>query len=78
MTMKVDKDLPSEIHVVKNNSNSPNSHKKAKLAEIIGHAKLLYEELLESDAARNIDQMPFVGRLAAIIEKLENFKEKEL
>jgi hypothetical protein len=75
MTMKIDKDLPSEIHVVKNNSGS---HKKAKLAEIIERAKLLYEELLESDAARNIDQMPFVGRLAAIIEKLENFKEKEL
>jgi hypothetical protein len=75
MTMKVDKELPSEIRVVKNNLNSL---KKAQLAEIIGHAKLLYEELLESDAARNIDQMPFVGRLAAIIEKLENFKEKEL
>lgn len=73
--MKVDKDLPSEIHVVKDNSSS---YKKTKLADIIGHAKLLYEELLESDAARNIDQMPFVGRLAAIIEKLENFKEKEL
>lgn len=75
MTMKVDKNLPSEIHVVKNNSGS---YKKAKLAEIIEHAKLLYEELLESDAARNIDQIPFVGRFAAIIEKLEHFKEKEL
>jgi hypothetical protein len=75
MTMKVDKDLPTEIRVVKNNSGS---HKKAKLAEIIEHAKLLYEELLESDATRKIDQMPFVGRFAAMIEKLENFKEKEL
>jgi hypothetical protein len=73
--MIIDKDLPSEIHAVK---NSPNSHKRARLDEIIKHAKLLYEELLESDAARNIDQMPFVGRLANIIEKLENFKEKEL
>lgn len=75
MTINVDKDLPSEIHVVK---SSLSSHKKAKLDEIINHAKLLYEELLESDAAKNIDQMPFVGRLAKIIEELENFKEKEL
>jgi hypothetical protein len=75
MTMKADNDMPSEIHVVK---SSLGLHKKAKLEEIISHAKLLYEELLESNAARNIDQMLFVGRLAKIIEKLENFKEKEL
>jgi hypothetical protein len=74
MTMDVDKDLPSEIHVV----NSSSSHKKAKLDEIIEHAKLLYEELLESDAAKNIEQMPFLGRFARIIEKLEKFKESDL
>jgi hypothetical protein len=73
--MKEDKDLPSEIHVVKNSSSS---HRKAKLDEIIEHGRLLYEEVLESDAARDIDQIPFLGRFARIIEKLENFKESEL
>ncbi|MPZ07209.1 MAG: hypothetical protein GEU26_12485 [Nitrososphaeraceae archaeon] len=73
--MKVDKDLPSEIRVVKGNSSS---HKKTKLDEIISYAKLLYEDFVESDGIKNIDHTPFVGRLARIIEKLENFKEKEL
>jgi hypothetical protein len=75
MAMKINKDPPAENHVIK---SSLSLKKKEKLDEIIKHAKLLYEELLESDAAKNIEQMPFVGRLAKIIEKLENFKEKEL
>lgn len=73
--MDIDKDLPSEIHVVKNSSSS---YKKAKLDEIIEHAKLLYEELLESDAVKNIEQTPFLGRFARIIEKLDKFKESDL
>lgn len=52
--------------------------KKEKLDEIIKYAKLLYEDLFESEGMRHIDQMPFVGRFAEMIEKLEKFKEKEL
>lgn len=73
--MKVDKDLPSEIHVVKSSSSS---HKKEKLDEIISHAKLLYKDILELNGMKNLDHLPFVGRLARIIEKLEKFKEREL
>jgi hypothetical protein len=75
MAMKMNNDPPSENHVIK---SSWSLKKKEELDEIIKHAKQLYEELLESDAAKDIEQMPFVGRLAKIIEKLENFKEKEL
>ena len=49
MAMKIDKDPPAENHVIK---SSLNLKKKEKLDEIINHAKLLYEELLESDAAK--------------------------
>lgn len=73
--MKENENLPSEIDNVK---RSLGLKKKEKLDEIIKHAKLLYEDLFESDGMRHIDQMPFLGRFADIIEKLEKFKEKEL
>ena len=34
--------------------------------------------LSQSEGMKHIDQMPFVGRFAEIIERLEKFKEKEL
>jgi hypothetical protein len=73
--MKENKDVPNEIDVVK---KSLSSKEKEKLDDIIKHAKLLYEDLFESDVMKHIDQMPFLGRFAEIIEKLEKFKEKGL
>ncbi|MGH9988442.1 MAG: hypothetical protein ACRD8W_31285 [Nitrososphaeraceae archaeon] len=73
--MNGNKDLPTEIDDVK---RSLSLKKKEKLDEIIKHAKLLYEDLFESEGMRHVDQMPFVGRFAVMIERLEKFKEKEL
>ena len=73
--MKENKGPPTEIDDVE---GSLGLKKKEKLDEIIKHAKLLYKDLFESDGMRQIGQIPFVGRFAEIIEKLEKFKEKEL
>lgn len=55
--MKENKDLPTEIDVIK---RSLSLKKKEKLDEIIKHAKLLYEDLFGSEGMKHIDQMPFV------------------
>jgi hypothetical protein len=73
--MKENKDIRSEIGVVK---RSLSSKEKEKLDDIIKHAKLLYEDLFESDVMRHLDQMPFLGQFADIIERLEKFRKKEL
>ena len=73
--MNENKDLSTEIDDVK---MSLSLKKKEKLDEIIKHAKLLYEDLFESECMKHIDQMPFIGRFAEMIEKLEKFKKNEL
>ena len=69
------KDSPTETDDAKRGLSSK---KNEKLDDIIKHAKDLYKDLFESDVMKHIDQMPFLGRFAEMIEKLEKFREKEL
>lgn len=72
--MKDNKDISNETDVLK---GSLSSKEKEKLEDIIKRAKVLYEDMIESDVMRHIDQIPFLGRFAEIIESLEKFRHKE-